>query len=42
MLKYNWLRRGKIVTFMTHTKRHIMFKHNSIDIAAHKSDYFYT
>ena len=34
MFKYNWLCRGKIVTFMAHTKRHIMFKHNSIDIAA--------
>ena len=34
MFKHNWLCRGKIVTFMTHMKRHIMFKHNSIDIAA--------
>ena len=34
MFKHNWLCRGKIGMFMTHTKRYIMFKHNSIDIAA--------
>ena len=34
MFKHDWLSRAKMVTFMTLTKRHIMLKHNSIDIAA--------